>query len=356
MKYEHRRWKVCFGKNFWGAQKGNDPGEELRIDRGFTWGGRGWRIPAIYQCRQGYVVDFVIEVPGEEFTAFLDRWGMDLNGHCDRELTRAEQRQIEQENPLSFDFRALLELNGMRLRSQGGCGTAYLPGEEGELERSLVRHYGLDETKIWRFWRESFPWATQSRKSRPKRVRELDLHLEADAVELPMGTFPTPEVGASVTLDAPDKTAKYILSVTDLARETVDLPFRDGWELPNCFLQMTYTLTPDAGDDTLRIYDSGDGDHPRRKPRKLPPIDSEQAALMAKYGLEQPMDNAIAVIGGVDGPTAVFIAHGSGGDETHHTVCSGGYFEAASLEQVTWQAVSRQKPCEGTTVSLICNV
>ena len=51
MRHEHHRWKVCFGKNFWGAQKGNDPGEELRVDREFEWHGYKWRIPAVYRCR-----------------------------------------------------------------------------------------------------------------------------------------------------------------------------------------------------------------------------------------------------------------------------------------------------------------
>ncbi len=66
---------------------------------------------------------------------------------------------------------------------------------------------------------------------------------------------------------------------------------------------MTYRLTPKA--EHFYLTDCAEGDHPRRKPRKLPP---EQAALARKYRLEPQMegDAAIAVIGGADGPTAVF--------------------------------------------------
>ena len=99
MKQDHRRWKVCFETNYWGTQKGTDPGEELCLDREFEWNGHRWRIPALYRCRQGLVVDFAMEVPQEELRAFMKKWGIAEDGECTRTLTRAEERQMEQENP-----------------------------------------------------------------------------------------------------------------------------------------------------------------------------------------------------------------------------------------------------------------
>lgn len=92
MRHEHRRWKVCFGKNFWGTQEENDPGEELRVDREFEWHGYKWRIPAVYRCRQGLVVDFAMEVPQEELRAYMEKWGLTEDGECSRTLTRAEEQ------------------------------------------------------------------------------------------------------------------------------------------------------------------------------------------------------------------------------------------------------------------------
>ena len=100
MRHEHRRWKVCFGENFWGTQEGNDPGEELRVDREFEWHGYKWRIPAVYRCRQGLVVDCAMEVPQEELRAYMEKWGLTEDGECSRTLTRAEGQQMEQENLL----------------------------------------------------------------------------------------------------------------------------------------------------------------------------------------------------------------------------------------------------------------
>ena len=88
MKQDHRRWKVCFGTNYWGTQKGTDPGEELRLDREFEWNGHRWRIPALYRCRQGLVVDFAMEVPQEELRAFMKKWGIAEDGECTRTRSR----------------------------------------------------------------------------------------------------------------------------------------------------------------------------------------------------------------------------------------------------------------------------
>ena len=133
MKQDHRRWKVCFGTNYWGTQKGTDP----------------------------------MEVPQEELRAFMKKWGIAEDGECTRTLTRAEERQMEQENPLDGGFCAELVLNGMRLRPSDGCGVGYLPGDAAGNDEAaeLLFHYGLEKTKIWRFWRNSYPWATKSRRS-----------------------------------------------------------------------------------------------------------------------------------------------------------------------------------------------
>lgn len=213
---------------------------------------------------------------------------------------------MEQENPLDIGFCASLRLNGVRLHPSDGCGMGYLPGTDAGSDEAaaLVHYYGLDETKVWRFWRNSYPWATKSRKSRPKRFRTLELELEAELEQHLAEQFPTPAAGESVTIHEPgNENAAYQLTVLDVRSETLELPDCDGWERPNCFCMMTYRLTPKA--EHFYLTDCAEGDHPRRKPRKLPP---EQAALARKYRLEPQMegDAAIAVIGGADGPTAVF--------------------------------------------------
>lgn len=265
---------------------------------------------------------------------------------------------MEQENPLDIGFCASLRLNGVRLHPSDGCGMGYLPGNDAGSDEAaaLVHYYGLDETKVWRFWRNSYPWATKSRKSRPKRFRTLELELEAELEQHLAEQFPTPAAGESVTIHEPgNENAAYQLTVLDVRSETLELPDCDGWERPNCFCMMTYRLTPKA--EHFHLTDCAEGDHPRRKPRKLPP---EQAALARKYRLEPQMegDAAIAVIGGADGPTAVFCTVRGSAEKTEGAAAatSACYFAPVRPETVTWQAEFDRKPCGDTTVSLICDV
>ncbi len=59
----------------------------------------------------------------------------------------------------------------------------------------LLFHYGLEKTKIWRFWRNSYPWATKSRRSCPKRFRTLEVQMEAELEQYRSECFRTPVVG-----------------------------------------------------------------------------------------------------------------------------------------------------------------
>lgn len=348
-------WHVFFDGNYGRRKAKPDAGRELRLGRSFCWNGLNWHIPAVYLCRQGLVVDFIMEVPEAEFRAFLERWGFDENGECHRILSRAEERQIEQENPMSSDFRTELKLNGAALRSAGGCGTGYVPGEALEGEAlAWVEHYRLDRTKVWRFWRQSYRWATDSRKSCRKRLRQLELRLEAENVELPVETFRTPAAGDAVTLHLPGRKPCQ-LTVLETAEETIPVTPKGGWEFPDHVCRMSYTLTPEWSEQALRLYDTADGDRPRRSPRPHPPVSPERATLAEKYGLEEAEDSAIAIIGGVDGPTAVFwsVRQPDGEEKRTHTVCSASHFAPVQPEAVTWQAVWCEKPCEDKTVSLI---
>ena len=346
-------WNVFFGGNYGRTKAKSEAGRELRLDREFRWKDLTWRIPAVYVCRQGIVVDFIMEVPESEFRAFLERWGFNEDGECHRILSRVEEQQLEQENPLSFDFRTELTLNGAVMQSAGGCGTASVPGGAIETEaRTWLDHYGLDRTKVWRFWRQSYAWATKSRKSCPKRLRQMELHLEAEPVEMMLKTFRTPAAGESVTLHIPD-TGDCQLTVRETSDEKVPIPYNDGWEFPDHVCRMSYTLTPDLSERVLRLYDAGEGDRPHPRRRPLPPIDPDRSAWLNRTEVQG--DNAIAIIGGADGPTAVFwsVRQPDDAEKRVHTVCSTSHFEPLRPEEVTWQAVSCKKPCEDGQVSLI---
>ena len=59
---------------------------------------------------------------------------------------------------------------------------------------------------------------------------------------------------------------------------------------------------------------------------------------------------SIAVIGGADGPTSVFLLS-NGSSRRPHSACSALTFEPA--EEVEWKAAFREKPCEDFEIDLL---
>ena len=105
-------------------------------------------------------------------------------------------------------------------------------------------------------------------------------------------------------------------------------------EYPNHMLAMSYSLKPDITGRGFLIQDCNHGDNPRQKRNGT----AEDSALAA----------AIGIIGGADGPTAVFV-----GSHTPklHTACSSLHFEP--VEKVEWRAVFSEKLMEDMDVCLI---
>ena len=64
-RQKQKKWQVYFDLNAprKGGPRKQRPGRELPIRLAFSWGGAEWRIPAVYVCAQGLVVDFVRRGP-----------------------------------------------------------------------------------------------------------------------------------------------------------------------------------------------------------------------------------------------------------------------------------------------------
>ena len=110
-----REWAVYYECGFGGKRPRRRPGREVVLGKTFTWGGEEWLVPAMYCCGEGLVLDLLKKVPAEVLNRFAEKWGLDENGAPQRELTPAEQEQMENENPLEERFRAEVTVNGRRL-------------------------------------------------------------------------------------------------------------------------------------------------------------------------------------------------------------------------------------------------
>lgn len=333
-------WAVYYEHGFWNKHAKGKPGEEIAINKTFSWGDEIWHIPAVYVCSKGLVVDFCIEIQPEKEKAFIDKWYPVLAK--DENISDELREQIEQENPIDVNFRTHLQVNGKPVIAKHGNSVQWLPesclpdGVKNESEsKEIIRHYGLDEEKVWSFHRWSFPWSS---KRKPK-IKTIRLKLERELVTIQGIHFKNPSVGDVISFVHPIHGTEHKLTV--LGYEKQEFP-RQGfqheeYEFPTLHTAMTYTLEPELPGRNFQVRDYLQNEQPKRKPRN-------QFEPEANYD-----DCAIAIIGGADGPTAVFVSAGHNLEQ--HCALSALRFEYA--DDIEWKIVFREKPMEDIEFDLL---
>ena len=333
---EPQEWAVYFEYGFGGKKPRHRPGREITLGKTFTWGGEEWLVPAMYCCSEGVVLDLLKKVPQEALERFAEKWGLDENGAPQRELTPAEQDAMEAENPMEVRFRAEVTVNGRLLRESTGYGVYWKPEDDccDEDTDRVLEHYGLERDCGWAIWRVCCPW--NGGKLKPETV-ELTMTAEKEAVD--GGTF-TAEPGETVRLTDPRTGRTHTLRVLALAAETVDRSLLPsvGMEFPTEYVEMQYTLEPPLPVGDFVLVDAAPGDKAR--------------ACKVENGLTAQESACIGIIGGADGPTAVFVS--GKGDEVGENVraaYSSLHYEPAKT--VTWRARFMARPKENVTITLL---
>jgi len=331
-------WNVFFEGGFFEKSSKSRPGQELRVDKTIPWGDELWHIPSVYVCGKGLVVDLCIEVEPARFRAFAEKWKL-YEDDTMAQYSDAERAEAEAENPLQIEFHAEVAVNGKRMRQTHGYGSTWLAelpaGFANDRKAQWhLEHYGLDKTKCWALRRLSFPWATKCKPS----VKTLSLTLIPDPVSLSAGQFATPQAGETIPLTNPHTGAVYALTVESLTEASIDKShFHDpGMDYPTQFLRMDYRISPELPDLSFSIRDCSEGDRPRRR------------ADAPGYLPEAVNSVAIAVIGGADGPTAVFAGSTPG---KLRAACSGLYFDVP--QTITWRAAFYETLREPLMISLL---
>lgn len=335
---EKPAWKVTYDGGF--SPRRGYAGKEIPLaDAKFLWGDAQWHAPAVYVCSKGMVVDLCMDVDPKKIAAFMEKW--DLLHEDEHTYSDDEQEQIFREHPLNLDFRSMLTVNGKELRSEHGCGCTWIVPSclpEGfkadHNAKEILEHYDLDPSRCWAIHRVSYGWTA----SRKPEIRSVRLHLEQDPVNLPGLRFRTPAVGESVSFVHPVFGTEHTLTVQEYENaEITSQSFQDeSMEYPTHYAAMTYTLSPDLSGRHFMLQDCDRGDTPRYKT-------GDQASTSAA---------SIGIIGGADGPTAVFLAPVSSEARPElHTACSALHFEP--VETVEWKMIFREKNIPDTDIDLL---
>ncbi|MBE6813756.1 MAG: sodium ion-translocating decarboxylase subunit beta [Ruminococcaceae bacterium] len=333
-------WAVYFEHGFWNKNAKGKPGEEIVLNKTFSWGDEIWHIPAVYSCSKGLVIDFCVEIQPEKEKAFIDKWYPTLEK--DERLTREAHEQMDQENPMEIGFRPCLFVNGKEIIAKHGTSISWIPesclpdGVIREIEsKEIIKHYGLDETRAWSFHRWSCPWATK----RKPEIKSIKLKLERDLTAIQGIHFKNPSVGDVITFVHPVRNTEHKLTV--LGYEKQEFSGRgfqhEKYEFPTLHTAMTYTLEPALPGRNFGVRDCVQNEQPRRKPRN-------QFEPQAKYDA-----CAIAIIGGADGPTAFFV---SGGQNLEQH-CALSALRFAYADDIEWKIVFREKLMEDIETELL---
>ena len=333
-------WAVYYDHGFWNRDAKGKPGEEIVLNKTFSWGDEIWHIPAVYACSKGLVIDFCVEIQPEKEKAFIDKWYPVLSQG--ENISNEIREQIEQENPMDVDFSANLQVNGKPIIAKHGNSISWIPenclpdGLIREIEsKEVIRHYGLDESKAWSFHRGSCPWATEKK---PK-IKSISLKLERDPVTIRGIHFKNPSVGDVISFVHPISDAEHKLTV--IAYEKQEFPKQgfqnEEFEFPAFHTAMTYILEPELSERNFQVRDCLQNEQPKRKPRnQFEPESSYDACT-------------VAIIGGADGPTAVFVSGGQNSEQ--HCALSALRFEYA--DDIEWKIVFREKIMEDIETELL---
>lgn len=334
--------KVYYSGNYWGGHKFEHAGKEIPIKREFLWGGLKWHIPAIYACSKGLVIDYCIEIPKDIIENFFKRWNLDkrISGLSDEEL-----EQLEKENPFTIDVDIAAKINGKELETSGMRALCWHPCEVereqiGDVQEELMEYYNCDRTKGWRFIRTCFAWKT----SRKPEIKELSLSFKERPAAYSGMHFTTEEDNShkkEITCIHPVSKQEYKITLYECASQNLSeasFKFNKEQQFPNCYKILTYSIFPDLSQGEFIIRDCAKGDKPRRIKENSLAFDEVVAC-------------GIAIIGGSDGPSAIFIAGKDSDESNRRMACSSLHF--TQVQKVEWRTIFYVKENEDFDMDII---
>ena len=326
-------WFITFTGGFSNRKKGKNA-KKIAVDKTFERLDRAWYIPAVYLCPKGIVADILIGTEPEMIKDFFDKWAY-FSGREDS-LNQEQLRELERETPLDISFRATLCVNGRKLGRSFGSAINFIPqallpdgGENSQEALKVMNHYGLDKNKAWTMHRISFPYTVTKKTV----IKSLSIEFAEEHERFYGEKFTCDKAGGKITITNPVDGTKHELTVLEITEEALSIPDFDSMKLPSHYRQMFFYLEPECKDFSLIDCKENDAPVPFKNTGKQ--CDNKATA--------------IAVIGGADGPTAIFTSAAQ--QKNSHTACSS--LRHNLTEHTVWQSVFRRKTADKLNIKLI---
>lgn len=299
---------------------------ELALEKTFAWVGRHWLVPAAYVCGKGLAIDFCMRASADELRAFMQKWKLSPENDDCAAFSQEDQLLLDAENPLALSFTPTLTVNGKTLHVSERASASFhpcFPDRETPLA-PLMRRYHLSGAFGWVVTRAWFPWNGR----RPAAIHSIELSLRRTPAPLPGPRFTVRAPGDAFRFTHPYTGTEHTL--TALSLETRTLPETAfGRGFPTRFTLLRFALDPEPTEPVL-ISDTRESDRPVRPEA----VEGPSSAC------------AVGVIGGADGPTALFVSGGA------HTACSALRF-SPDTRDIEWRATFEASPRDDFSLSLL---
>ena len=325
-------WKVYYSGYFSKGEKGEHCCKEIKVEKKVIWNEEKWYIPSVYTSSKGLVIDFCKEITVEKIQQFKEKWN--LENWDITEVPKEFWEEFETENPFNDDMNVQAFVNGKELLCGHGCKTVWCPNlpeeVQGETEsENVILHYGLSLKTGWIVLRQTFKWGTKK-----SVIHSIKLCLSDYPKTIGIQRFSAEKEGDRVALRHPITKEEHLLTVLEINSGELDNTNFPEKEMvwPTYYKEMKYTLTPDLPRSKFMVQDCAESDRP-----------------ISKIERKNKGEVSVAVIGGGDGPTAIFLAGKSKG--RYHTGLSSLHFKP--VEKVEWKIGFQEKMREDIEIEIL---
>ena len=299
---------------------------ELALEKSFDWVGRHWLVPAAYVCGKGLAINFCMRAEADELRAFMQKWKLSPENDDCAAFSPEDQLLLDAENPLALSFTPTLTVNGKTLHVSERASASFHPcfSDHETPLAPLMRRYHLSDAFSWVVTCAWFPWNGR----RPAAIRSIELSLRRTPAPLPGPRFTVRAPGDAFRFTHPYTGTEHTLTALSLEAQTLpETAFGRGF--PTHFTLLRFALDPEPAEPVL-ISDTRESDRPVRP-------ETIKSASSAR---------AVGVIGGADGPTALFVSGGA------HTACSALRF-SSDTRDIEWRATFEASPRDDFSLSLL---
>lgn len=334
-KQQKSNWEVYFGGSFWGHSGSGHAGTERSVGSHFYWDREEWIIPSIYSCSDGLVIDFIKKISIDSIRHFTDKWHL-TSGSSDEDFSDEQLLSIQLDNPLVIGIGPEIILNGETLPCSNSCSICWnplLPENKGDKIHAVIEHYHLDPSFGWAVCRSSFPW-----RNGDLQICSLSVQIQPEPQEIPGPRFHVNASGSQFSFIYSPTGTRHTLTVQEYTVEQIpkELYNDTNREFPSCVTIMGYTLHPALPPHCLTLSDCAGSDKPRiihAKPLKDPESYTESD-----------------IIGGADGPTAIFL---SKPDASKHILYAASSAHFEPVMDVEWRMTFHEQLKSDICVDLI---